>query len=139
MAELADTAQRTRAWACYDCGKCTATCPARARAAAGTARGVTSWRRISGNVTPSRATVRCTTCLTCSLCDRRCPAEVDYTSLVRSLRELTRGDGVEPACPHGGALQSLMRMMARGGTQQDRLAWLSGDLKTHPTTGEVFY
>jgi Fe-S oxidoreductase len=55
------------------------------------------------------------------------------------LRELTHGAGVEPECPHGGALQSVMRMMAKGGTQQDRLGWLSDGLKTDPVNGEVFY
>jgi Fe-S oxidoreductase len=32
-----------------------------------------------------------------------------------------------------------MRMMARGGTQQDRMRWLTGDLKSEPAKGEVFY
>ena len=27
MPDLAEVATQTRAWACYDCGKCTATCP----------------------------------------------------------------------------------------------------------------
>ena len=48
-------------------------------------------------------------------------------------------EGVETRCPHGGALQSVMRMMAKGGTQQDRLAWLGDDLKTEAVTGDVFY
>jgi len=78
-------------------------------------------------------------CLTCALCDQRCPAQVDYIQLVQQLRGLTLSAGVEPQCPHGGALQSLMRMMARGGTQQDRLGWLQKDLKTDPAKGEVFY
>jgi hypothetical protein len=77
-------------------------------------------------------------CLTCSLCDQRCPAEVDYTGLVRKLRELAHGGQSEPQCPHGGALQSVMRMMARGGTTQDRLGWLTGDLATERERGEVF-
>jgi len=78
-------------------------------------------------------------CLTCSLCDRRCPAEVGYTQLVQKLRELSHREGVEPDCPHGGALQSVMRMMATGGTQQNRTEWLSDDLKTEPKQGPVFY
>ena len=32
-----------------------------------------------------------------------------------------------------------MRMMATGGTQQDRMAWLTKDLKTEPAKGQVFY
>jgi Fe-S oxidoreductase len=78
-------------------------------------------------------------CLTCSQCDQRCPAEVNYTDLVQKLRELAFTEKREPECPHGGALQSVMRMMARGGTQQDRMAWLDGSLQTDPKQGEVFY
>jgi Fe-S oxidoreductase len=77
-------------------------------------------------------------CLTCSLCEARCPAEVGYTTLVQRLREVAFDAKVEPECPHGGALQSVMRMMAKGGTQQDRLGWLSDDLETTPEEGEVF-
>jgi len=55
------------------------------------------------------------------------------------MREHYHGKKSEPECPHGGALQSLMRMMAGGGTQQNRLAWLGDDLKTEPKQGEVFY
>jgi Fe-S oxidoreductase len=32
-----------------------------------------------------------------------------------------------------------MRMMADGGTRQDRLGWLTDDLHTEPSKGEVFY
>jgi Fe-S oxidoreductase len=78
-------------------------------------------------------------CLSCSLCDYRCPAQVQYTELVLNLREMVFSDQVQPDCPHGGALQSVMRMMARGGTQQDRLSWITDDLKTTPKQGKVFF
>lgn len=78
-------------------------------------------------------------CLTCGLCDRRCPTTVAYTGLVQKMREIAYREGAEPDCPHGGALQSVMRMMAKGNTQQNRLEWLSDDLKTAPDKGEVFY
>jgi Fe-S oxidoreductase len=64
---------------------------------------------------------------------------VEYTNLVLNLRELTHREGIEPECPHGGALQSVMRMMATGGTQQDRLGWISSDLQTETQKGDVFY
>jgi len=127
----------TNAWACYDCGKCTATCPV---------------ARVGGSLSPRRHVLSANlgqetdpgrddtlfTCLTCSLCESRCPAEVSYTGLVRRLREAAFDAKIEPECPHGGALQSVMRMMARGGTQQDRLGWLTEELKTDPKEGEVF-
>lgn len=137
MSEYTDAARKTRAWACYDCGKCTATCPI---------------SRVGGDYSPRKHVLATNlsdkeiiengslnSCLTCSLCDRRCPAEVAYTDLVLKLREISHKDGAMPECPHGGALQSMMRMMASGGTQQNRLDWLSDDLKTDPKQGEVFY
>ncbi len=138
MPELAEAAKSTRAWACYDCGKCTASCPI---------------ARVGGAYSPRRHVLATNlgqqgelinngslfACLTCSLCDRRCPAEVSYTDLVRHLRMISRTEGVEPECPHGGALHSVMRMMATGGTQQKRMSWMTEDLRTAPARGQVFY
>ena len=138
MPEFANAAKDTRAWACYDCGKCTATCPiARVGADYSPRRHVLAAN--SGQRSEIISNGSLFSCLTCSLCDRRCPADVAYTPLVQKLREVNYREGVEPECPHGGALQSVMRMMATGGAQQDRLGWLSDDLKTEPHKGEVFY
>jgi heterodisulfide reductase subunit D len=134
---MQELAKLTNAWACYDCGKCTATCPiTRSGADYSPRRQV-----LATNLGQEYSVVgddRLFACLTCSLCDRRCPAEVDYTGLVRRLRELAFGQRPEPECPHGGALQSVMRMMAHGGTTQDRLGWLTDDLATERERGEVF-
>jgi Fe-S oxidoreductase len=133
-----ELAKETNAWACYDCGKCTATCPiARAGASYSPRRHVLAANRGDGAaVVPDDSL---SACLTCSLCDQRCPAEVSYTDLVMKLREAAHAAGHEPDCPHGGALQSVMRMMAKGGTTQNRLGWLTGDLDTDPERGGVFY
>ncbi|MFH1754402.1 MAG: (Fe-S)-binding protein [Candidatus Latescibacterota bacterium] len=137
MSDYLDAVKKTRAWACYDCGKCTATCPI---------------SRVGGDYSPRKHVLATNladkdviengslnSCLTCGLCDQRCPAEVAYTDLVLKLRELSHKEGVTPECPHGGAMQSMMRMMADGGTQQKRLEWLGDDLKTDPKQGEIFY
>lgn len=138
MQQLLEIVRETRAWACYDCGKCTATCPI---------------ARIGDSYSPRRQVLAASqgrkqeifdngslfSCLTCGLCDRRCPANVAYTDLVQKLRELSHREGIEVECPHGGALQAVMRMMAKGGAKQDRLGWLSGDLKAEPKKGEVFF
>lgn len=138
MRKLEAMAKEFGTWACYDCGKCTATCPiARAgdkysprRHVLATSSG--QWQEISGDGNLFH-------CLTCSLCDQRCPVEINYTQLIQNLREKAYHEGLEPECPHGGALQSMMRIMAKGGTQQDRRGWLTEELKTDPEKGEVFY
>lgn len=138
MPEFDAAIKQTRAWACYDCGKCTATCPI---------------SRAGGDCTPRRHVLAANlgqqkdvvwdgslfSCLTCAMCDRRCPAQVSYIELIKQLRELAYREGIEPECPHGGALQSVMRMMAKGGARQDRRQWLSGDLEAESEKGEVFY
>jgi Fe-S oxidoreductase len=133
-----EIAKETNAWACYDCGKCTATCPITRSGAAYSPR-----RHVLATNLRHRAEVEedesLPACLTCKLCDSRCPAEVDYTELVMRLREIAFSEKQAPECPHGGALQSVMRMMAKGGTQQNRLEWLTDDLKTDPEKGEVFF
>jgi heterodisulfide reductase subunit D len=135
---LLEAVRSARAWACYDCGKCTAACPV-ARGG-----GTLSPRRhvltaAQGDVEGLLASADLFSCLTCRQCSQRCPAEVDYTTLVMNLRAVAHDAGMEPTCPHGGALQSLMRMMALGGAQQDRMGWLDKELETLPDQGEVFY
>ena len=75
MVELAQAVKRTNAWACYDCGKCTATCPI------SRAGGSYSPRRhvLASNLGHRQEIVKngsLFSCLTCSLCDQRCPARV---------------------------------------------------------------
>lgn len=135
---IRELANRTRAWACYDCGKCTATCPI-TRAGADYSPRKHVLETNLGQTEEIKADKSLAVCLTCSQCDERCPVEVDYTGLVLGLREMVFDPAAEPECPHGGALQSVMRMMARGGTQQSRLDWLDDSLKVKPKKGRVFY
>jgi len=136
MPELADIAQETRAWACYDCGKCTATCPLTRAGAKYSPR-----RHVLATNLGDKDTIGSTIfdCLTCKLCDARCPVGVEYTELVLRLRAFASREGAEVECPHGGALQSAMRIMAQGKFKQDRMSWLTNDLATVADKGEVFY
>ena len=138
MVELAEVTRKSKAWACYDCGKCTATCPI-ARVG-----GSYSPRRhiLSSNTGDPREVLELETlftCLSCGLCEQRCPAQVVYTDIVLACRELAHDEGIEPDCPHGGTLQSIMRLMASGGTQQNRMEWLDKEMQTEPEKGDVFY
>ena len=136
--ELAEATRRAKAWACYDCGKCTAVCPI-VRAG-----GTYSPRKhvLSSNTGDPNEVLELDSlfaCLSCSLCEYRCPVEVTYTELVLHMRELAYSEGIEPDCPHGGTLQSLMRLMSAGGTQQNRLEWIEDGLDTEPEKGKVFF
>ena len=138
MSESISAGRESRAWACYDCGKCTASCPvARAGASYSPRRHVLAVGSEGDATIGGDASLG--SCLTCGMCDARCPAGVAYTPLVRRMRAAAHENLPEPECPHGGAMQSLMRMMAAGETKQNRLEWLVGDLRTSQEVGEVFY
>ena len=138
MNELARAAKEAHALGCLDCGKCTASCPIPLVGADySPRRHVIS--AIQGDRDLTKEDGSIFQCLTCSQCDQRCPAGVDYTGLIMKLRSLAFKDGTVPECPHGGAMQSIMRMMAGGGTQQDRMGWVTEDLKTQTQTGDVFF
>jgi Fe-S oxidoreductase len=131
---LANLRRNTRAAVCAECGKCTAVCPL--AACGGFSARAVACQQLDEEVLGRGVGVR--RCLTCGSCDLRCPQGIMFMELVRGVRELSPREDPE-ACPHGGALQSVMRIMARGGTVQDRLGWLEGGLKTEPAKGEVFY
>ena len=138
MGSLGGIIESTKAWACYDCGKCTATCPI---------------PRAGGKYSPRRQVMAANlgrrkeiiedetlfTCLTCGACEERCPSEVGFVDFVRQLREMGANEGMKAECPHGGALHSAMRMMAAGKLKQKRLGWLTEGLNVRKKKGEVFF
>jgi Fe-S oxidoreductase len=135
MEALAELRRSTRAALCAECGKCTAVCPL--AATGGFSARAVACQHLGEELDGPGLGVR--RCLTCGACELRCPQGVRFTELVRRLRELRGDDLAGVGCPHGGALQSLMRLMARDGATQERLGWLTPDLETDPAKGEVFY
>lgn len=135
MEGLASLRRSTGAALCAECGKCTAVCPL--AACGGFSARVIACQHLEEELQGHGLGIK--RCLTCGSCDLRCPQGVRFTELVRELRQMSRDDSFEPECPHGGALLSLMRLMARGNARQNRLAWLTDDLQTEPEKGELFY
>ena len=135
MEGLASLRRSTGAALCAECGKCTAVCPL--AACGGFSARVIACQHLEEELQGHGLGIK--RCLTCGSCDLRCPQGVHFTELVRSLREMSHDDNFEPECPHGGALLSIMRLMAQGNVRQNRLAWLADDLETDPAKGELFY
>lgn len=77
-------------------------------------------------------------CLTCGQCELRCPSQIEYIHFMRDIRSLSLGGGTKAECSHGGAFQSLMRIMTASELKQQRIDWISSDLKT-VKKGEVVY
>lgn len=134
---LKEAIARSRAYACLECGKCTGVCPV---------------SRVDNTFSPRAILVHALrgenpvfgheralwNCLTCGLCSLRCPEDIAYAGLTRELRAAAKGEGYEGLCSHGGAFQSMMRIMTAPTLKQQRLDWVSSDLKTQKG-GEWLY
>lgn len=129
LAELLDAAiRRSRARFCYECGKCTGVCPVARYDRSFSPRSLLV-RAVRGENDRLIGDVNVWSCLTCKLCDTRCPASIDYGVLTKAMRAVVRKEGGEGTCTHGGAVQSLTRIMTSPKLKQDRLGWVDGTMK----------
>ncbi|MBN1825342.1 MAG: (Fe-S)-binding protein [Candidatus Eisenbacteria bacterium] len=125
MTKLEDLARRTSATLCLGCGKCTGVCPL------SELRESYSPRRLVARALNDRepeATELVRQCLTCGACEELCPEGVAFVDFVRGAREATAVEE-RASCPHHEILQQATRLMAQGKSREDRLSWLTPDLK----------
>jgi heterodisulfide reductase subunit D len=130
--------KRTRAFLCLDCGKCTAICPiSRVNRRFSPRRLLT--KALSGTNPSLLADKTLWTCLTCMQCQEKCPSDIDYIHFTQMIRFDARTDGQEATCSHGGALQSLMKIMTSPELKQNRLGWITPDLKTSEKSEYLYF
>ena len=134
MASLETLRRSTKAAICLECGKCTTLCPlARYDSASFSASRVAATRDVEDTDNGGRAAVE--RCLTCGLCEVRCPQGVRFVDFVGGLRRQLPGDW--PArCSHGDVLRAASRMAAGAEAPARPLDWLDEDLRV-AEEGEV--
>jgi Fe-S oxidoreductase len=136
--EMARAIKLSRAAFCYECGKCTAVCPVARHDRSFSPRSLLV-RAVRGEDAKLVGDVNVWSCLTCKMCDTRCPAGIDYGVLTKAVRAVVRGEGGESTCTHGGAVQSLTKIMTSPKLSQDRLGWVDGTMKTKTRGDTVFF
>ena len=119
--KIKDIIQRTGAYLCIDCSKCTGSCPVGKVGSVYSPRALVQHLMLEGRDPTETELWRC---LTCGLCRERCPSDVDFPGFIQSLREVTFDGGGGPQKTHGGIMQELMHLMANRGTRQKRTGWL---------------
>ena len=140
MNTLQGIIQKHRAWACLACGKCSAVCP------------ITRWetRRYASPRTLIEKALQGRTeemmdeslfwsCLICKRCTELCPSDVHFVEFVREARSLARNYDRFGDCSHSETIQTWGRMMTSPGLKQNRLSWLTGDLKTSETSDTIYF
>ena len=140
MNTLQGIINKNRAWACLDCGKCSAVCP------------ITRWetRRYASPRTLIEKSIQGRTaemmdeslfwsCLICKRCTELCPSDVHFIEFIREARSMARNYDRFGDCSHSETIQTWGRMMTSPGLRQNRLSWLSGDLKTSETSDTIYF
>ena len=130
--------KKTKAFLCLDCGKCTAICPVSKVNRQFSPRRLLT-RAISGSNPNLLADRTVWTCLTCMQCQEKCPSDIDYIRFTQMIRFDAKTDGQEATCSHGGALQSLMKIMTAPDLKQNRLGWITPDLKTSEKSEYLYF
>jgi Fe-S oxidoreductase len=69
----------------------------------------------------------------------RCNYHVQFPQFIKAMRREARSEGYQVKCSHGGALQSLMHIMARDDLKQDRLDWLPRDIEVSTESDTIFF
>jgi heterodisulfide reductase subunit D len=135
---MKESIKNTKAYLCLDCGKCTAICPI-----SRVNKGYSPRRLMTKAVTGSNENLlkdnTVWTCLTCMQCQQKCPSDIDYIHFTRLVRADASNDGQDAKCSHGGALQSLMKIMTAPELKQNRLGWITPDLKTSGKSEYLYF
>ncbi|MCX7996010.1 MAG: (Fe-S)-binding protein [candidate division WOR-3 bacterium] len=134
---LTEVIKTTRALLCLECGKCTGICPV-SRFNRGYSPRILLNKALRGVNSDLLKDKNIWNCLTCQLCDETCPAGIKYIELTQAIRFEATKLGEEALCSHGGAAQSLMRIMSSPNLTPRRMDWVDKDLKISDT-GDTLY
>ena len=139
MESIQQAIRDNRAYFCLDCGKCTSVCPISWREPEFSPRVMVEAIRLNGTE-EVLGDGRLWECLTCGRCTQICPSDVHFLSFMRDMRYLARGVSQSGHCSHGSTIQTWMRIMADPSLKQNRVDWITEDLRTsEPGASDTIY
>jgi heterodisulfide reductase subunit D len=127
----------TRIHLCLDCGKCTVVCPIARYNPDFNPRLIVQRNMEHRNRNYNDETIW--SCLNCYMCLERCNYRVEFPEFIRILRTEALVKGAQGQCSHGGALQTSMHLMVGERVKQQRLSWLSSDIRLSAHHDTIFF
>ena len=138
MNAMTEAIKKRNVYFCLDCGKCTSICPVALRNPDFSPRSIIN-KAVHLSPEEFLKDRLLWECLTCRTCRERCPSDVFFSGFIRDVRFAAAELGNRTECSHGGALQSLMRLMTKPGLQQNRLDWITPNLQTSEDSEYLFF
>jgi len=137
MDPIDEIIRQSRAYYCLDCGKCTGNCPVALHDETFSPRALVR-TVLLGEGEELAGSRLLWSCLTCRMCQERCPSDVRFIDFQRKVRTAYRDLGHREFCSHGGAFQVLQRIMTAPRLKQNRLDWVTGDMEIS-SRGDTLY
>jgi Fe-S oxidoreductase/coenzyme F420-reducing hydrogenase delta subunit len=123
---------------CLECGRCTGVCPVAKTHHQFSPRRILS-RGISQGLTALSSDQTIWSCLTCKQCENVCPADIPYSEMNKKVRAVSQELNIERTCTHGGVFEQISNLMTRPDIKQNRLNWLTSDLKIKKRESETLF
>jgi len=140
MDTMESVISKNRAWYCLECGKCSAVCPiTRWETREYTSPRLLVEKAIEGRTADVLDDLLFWSCLTCKRCSELCPSDVLFSEFVRDMRQVAQDLARSGECTHGEAIQTWARLMTHADMRQNRLGWLTPDLKVSDTSDTLFF
>lgn len=134
METIADSINRTKAYYCVGCGKCTSACPL-SRFGDYSPDSLVE-RALLG--LPVQPDLRLWSCLACNRCKEACTYGVEYPEFIRGIRGAASKEKEKGVCAHGELFSLMTLFTFAHEREQDRLKWVSEDLKVSEK-GDILY
>ena len=136
MTKIKQLTKEMGAYDCVDCGKCTTVCPVTALDPDFTPR-LLVVKALEGLDEDPITKKQIWDCLTCEMCNSMCPYKVNYSGYIQGLRTESFIEGDAPICSQGGLIHTIQRLMANDKLKQNRLIWVTPDLKIAEDKSDV--
>lgn len=138
--DIKEIIAQNQVWFCMDCGKCGAVCPiSRWETRQFSSPRLLIERAIQGRTEEMMDDPLFWSCLICKRCTELCPSDVYFTEFLRDARTLARGLARYGDCTHSEMIQTWGRMMTNPNQRQNRLAWLTDELRTSKDSDTIFF